>query len=462
MDIVVTTNFDYLIEQSLPKLFIPPLPWKTTRVWKIHGDVRKPRTVATTIRRIGQAAFDEKLVNKLKRLLQGSHVIFIGYSGADPDLMPAFKTARMASVFWCVHKPEQLDPEKQTNIIYKDPCKTILANGTQIKWIVGDLQKDLLMPIEVVLSIKAKLPLIPTRDLLELNDLSSPLSKSMKWWRHDEAQQLSRLEKARAILRILYYIALCSSNPESAWILLIETTDAMAEDRSLSNYVYSEFRRDLHAFQAEAYCELGFLAQQVDNVATRLSESSLKISGSTLENQVGQLFIRAKDHLTDILSLQFEDAVQVQFLLTASKILTSLANSRSAEGKTRNIQDADEMLKKGFKICNKAKINSEKRNILKARCYSNLAVLREAQGEFEKSLLFWGNAERLFRRSGDFYNYIDTSFNISLLLINLNRLEEAERYYKEARNMLDSFPNIRLEGKAEKLRKLLHEIQDQE
>jgi hypothetical protein len=140
IDSIVTTNFDSLIEQSLSEVSRNASS-VIKRIWKIHGDIRKPPSMVTTMRRVGRTAFDEDLVDTLRRLLDGSHVIFFGYSGMDPDLMPAFKTANMASVYWCVKAGNQ------NSILDRDPCKTMIANRIPIRWITGDLQKAFLSPI---------------------------------------------------------------------------------------------------------------------------------------------------------------------------------------------------------------------------------------------------------------------------------------------------------------------------
>jgi len=478
VDYIITTNFDNLIEQSLPKQSLSSIG---THIWKIHGDIHKPHTVATTMRRIGQAAFDENLVSKLRGILEGSRVLFIGYSGADPDLMPAFITAQIKSAYWCVYKSEELNPEEKTSLINKNPCKTIQNNKIPIRWIIGDLQKEVLLPIAYKLKI---LPKNFKTENAYFEEDRSPLTKSIDKWKHNFFKRLSSIEKARSILQILYDIALYSSEPIDAWVLLIETANALAEDSALINNKYPKFERDLHAFQAEAYLKIAEFIEQLDNhlttspvvdnlgelgvsqfndVKNKLGQLPFKINGSTPHEQVGQLFVHAKNHLTTILPLDFQDAVQIQAMLNISTILATLASSsNNSDDERRDLQGAEEILKLGLRICNSGDVNPDQGNLLEARCRANLAVVYIRQGNPVEGSHLLGQAERLFRKAGDLYGYIVTCIDISLLYKDVYSrskdeiyIKEAWKYYKSASDLLASFPNNNLNDKVDELRELL-------
>ena len=473
IDYIVTTNFDSLIEQSLSEASRNTKP-DATHIWKIHGDIRTPPSMVATMRRVGQTAFDEDLVNKLRELLDGSQVIFIGYSGMDPDLMPAFKTAKMASVYWCVYNPEELKAGNKNSIIDRDPCKTIKEKNTPVWWIIGDLQTELLSRIaEKVFDAHTKSSTFLTRSEPEGEDHRSgvsPLEESIIKWEHNFFRRLSPVQKARAILQILYYIALYSPEPHKAWMLLIEAADAIEKDRAFSKFRNSEFNRDLHAFQAEAYLKLAELVQQLsnavflkhsvqlDDLVEKLNQAPLKIDSSNTYEIVHRLFVRAKDKLTPLLPLPFRDGVQVQALLNASTILMSLASGRSEENAVRNLQGAEKMLEKGLVIADRARMDPDKRNLLKARCYSNLAILSIGQGNPQAGLHYFGKAESLFKHSGDLYSYAATCINTGLFLMDVYQgykiemyKDEAKKYYKNAKSTLDSFPNDSLAEAAARL-----------
>ena len=404
IDNIITTNFDCLIEQCLPKRF--PLLHSAVRdrVWHIHGSIDAPSSIATTLHRIGRAAFDEKLLKRLTTVLDASHVLFIGYSGADPDLMPAFMKAKMASVFWCILKPKEID-----NNAAKDPWKAIQAK-TAIRWIVGDLYEELFGKIALRLGIQSE------EKIPACKDTESPLDECTKKWEQNETERLSPDEKARIILQILYDTALYSSESKSAetWELLIVTARALAEDPALSNYWYSEFRRDLHVFQAEANLYLANLA-----------------AGD--KNRTRDFLVRAKDHLTTVLPLHKKDAVQVQALLDMGA-LVSEENPRAAEA----------MFKEGLEICNQAQMASGKGRLLKARCYANLAGLCLDENKLE-CLNLLDRAEKLFKESGDLYSYVGTCMNISRLYIEIGKIAEAKSYCDKAKDILRTFPNQFLE-----------------
>ena len=493
IDHIITTNFDTLIEQSLTTAYAPSSVPDGKRVWKIHGDLQTPTSMATTMRRIGQTAFDEGLVKQLRDLLEGSHVIFIGYSGMDPDLMPAFKTATMKSVYWCVYDPEELNIKNENAILHRDPCKTIAAKGTQIHWIVGDLQKELLFPVSASLlngdtDFLASVTNSKGSDKIDRSRIS-PLQKSMEQWEHSYFRRLSAIEKARAMLQILYSIALYSPASHRAWILLLETADAMEGDKALWKGHNSEFARDLHAFRAEAYLKLGERVQQLyhtlvaqilpqpvplqNDPARQLEEilNDLYESPLPIENfkpgpvsPAGQLYMHARNHLTPILPLAFQDALQVQALLNASTILVFWASPMSEERAHRNLEGAKKMLEQGIQITAQAKMDNQRRDLLKARCCSNLAVLYIESGNPPEALQLFEEAERLFKKSGDLYSYAGTCINLGSFLIDMYKgfhiqmyKDEAEKYWKNATLTLNAFPNPMLNDKVRDLERMLSE-----
>lgn len=501
IDSIVTTNFDSLIEQSLSEVS-RNAPSVAKRIWKIHGDIRRPSSMVTTMRRVGQTAFNEDLVKDLRMLLDGSHVIFIGYSGMDPDLMPAFKTANMASVYWCVYRPEELKAGNENSIIDRDPCKTI-KKETPIWWILGDLQTELLIPVaERVFDkdTKDSIPLPSNKpEIRKTCESVSPLDASITKWERSRFRRLSPVQKASAVLRILYYIALYSPKPHIAWAFMIEAVNAMEKNGPLSKDRYAEFRRDLHTFQAEAFLQLGELVQQLsreaqaeallspgvqrylflfkrteflkhsvqlDEVVDKIRSLQLDNDGANASELVGQLFVRSKNLLTPLLPLPFRDSAQVQACLHASTILMYLAGRRSEEDESRNLQGALEMLEKGITICDHAKMNPDKKNSLKAHCYSNLAILYSGQDNLVDGLRFFSKAEILFKNSGDINSYAIACINMGLFLMHVYRdykiemyKDEATKYYQKAKSTLDSFPNDSLAEALERLaRELLEEI----
>ena len=501
IDRLVTTNFDSLIEQSLSEGSRDSSG--DMRIWKIHGDIRRPLSMVTTMRRVGQTAFDEDLVKDLKELLDGSHVIFIGYSGLDPDLMPAFKTANMACVYWCVYRAEELKAGDNNSIMDRDPCKTIHKNGTPIRWIIGDLQTEFLSPLaEKVFDTQARnSPSLASSEragLVDPRDVS-PLEVSSRKWERNIFRRLSPAQKAGALLQILYDIALYSPEPQEALMVLIEAAEAMEKHLAFSKDRKSKFKRDLGAFQAEAYLKLAELVGQLSKdaivdalsdpetrrnldifkravfpkgpiplwaVVEKLHQPPLNISSSRNDEIVHQLFVRAKDQLTPILPLPFRDSIQVQALLNASTILMSLAGGRSAEGAFRNVQGAEKLLEDGLAIADRASMGPDRRNYLKARCYSNLAVLSMSQGNLQRVLHYFGTAESLFKQAGDLYSYAGVCINTGLFLMDMYRAtrikmhaEEAAKYHQRAISTLNSFPNDGLAGAAARLgRELSGEI----
>lgn len=94
-DLIITTNYDTLFEEAYGREISTillnsdlPLATKRTKLYKIHGDIKRPETILIT-----QADYtnffrkqDKPLWNKVKSLMAEKTVIFLGYSLADQNI----------------------------------------------------------------------------------------------------------------------------------------------------------------------------------------------------------------------------------------------------------------------------------------------------------------------------------------------------------------------------------------
>lgn len=151
-DVVITTNFDCLIEESIRLLGGNPLSlcsnddfanWRQlvhgkTPVYKIHGSFRRydestiiltPETIQATLSTV-TAGVDELMLPETKRdflidVTRDSSLIVAGYSGGDDlDIVPTFNLLSPARLMWLVHSS---DTESQE--VTEQKKLSLLATG---------------------------------------------------------------------------------------------------------------------------------------------------------------------------------------------------------------------------------------------------------------------------------------------------------------------------------------------
>lgn len=89
--VILTTNFDRLLERALADEGRDATPWVVTQPWsdrvlyKLHGSTGAPETLRHTFRTVNQR-FDTATAQALAGLTAGS-VAVVGYAGADPDVV---------------------------------------------------------------------------------------------------------------------------------------------------------------------------------------------------------------------------------------------------------------------------------------------------------------------------------------------------------------------------------------
>lgn len=108
-NVVVTTNFDCLIEEAATQMGVP-FTLALARsdavqsvVFKIHGSVGDLRSIALTIDQVG-AGLGPARARYFQELLVGKTVLVLGYSGNDPlDILPVMREAAYSRIIWLDH-----------------------------------------------------------------------------------------------------------------------------------------------------------------------------------------------------------------------------------------------------------------------------------------------------------------------------------------------------------------------
>lgn len=106
---VITTNFDMMIEQALDAGAIPydrgtlGCSSKDAILFKIHGSIDNPASLALTIDQVGAGLGPER-TRSLHKVIRGRVVLVLGYSGNDQlDILPALRAGPYDRIVWLVH-----------------------------------------------------------------------------------------------------------------------------------------------------------------------------------------------------------------------------------------------------------------------------------------------------------------------------------------------------------------------
>lgn len=112
---VWTTNLDMGVENAfggaVPTAGVPRRDFDRTGpgvLLKLHGSAEDPASMAFTDKQLVTPLPDE-VVERLASLVEGKHLVFYGYQGADPDLAPLLDEAmrRAGRVTWLVAEGQQ-------------------------------------------------------------------------------------------------------------------------------------------------------------------------------------------------------------------------------------------------------------------------------------------------------------------------------------------------------------------
>ena len=103
---VITTNQDILIENAAARLGV------SSDVLHLHGRCDRPASVITLISQY-MAGLPGATVVRLREKLRARHVLVLGYSGRDRDVMDVLEQSEVAHVQWVQHPGSGMSPELQ-------------------------------------------------------------------------------------------------------------------------------------------------------------------------------------------------------------------------------------------------------------------------------------------------------------------------------------------------------------
>lgn len=108
-NVVVTTNFDTLIEEAATRsatsftLALRRTPAARSVIFKIHGSLADLPSLALTIDQVGAGLGTDRAAY-FRELLAGKTVLVLGYSGNDPlDILPVLREGAYRRVVWLDH-----------------------------------------------------------------------------------------------------------------------------------------------------------------------------------------------------------------------------------------------------------------------------------------------------------------------------------------------------------------------
>lgn len=169
-DIVITTNFDNLMEtairlsgvepfvighESLAKYALRPISGKPT-IMKIHRDA----VFGGFNSKLNTSVLSPNWSTSLLQILKDYVPIVIGYTGTDNSLMQVIREHPFSKIYWC-HMPEELPKESITSLLNKSRNKQFeneSSNGYAVEISGFDdvivLIHDALSPQEQIISSK--------------------------------------------------------------------------------------------------------------------------------------------------------------------------------------------------------------------------------------------------------------------------------------------------------------------
>lgn len=394
LDQLITTNFDICLEEAWMErsfFFRRLIPsWKTLRwlipIWKIHGCITDPNSLITTFRRLGGKTFDQKFLGQLTNLLDNKIVVFLGYSGLDPDLIPAFTNAKMALVYWNVYEGVGKRP-------CNEPWRSIIGNGTEISWLLGDVYEDVLKPLGDLLGLA---PPFVNGDVGVSAGTQQGVEGAIAHWEANSSIRMKSSEKLLSLLQLLYTRAAFNEDSGDIWWMLIAVADTAERILQSSGMLENDLLRDLHTFRSEAYLYL------LD-------------------------WKKAQDCLAAALKLDGTDLILIKALLNASVYL-ALAEP--------NGEAVERCLDTAFRLVRQLDRKKYDWHQMEARCFANQATINAQRGEFVLSYKSFKRAERLFVQAGDLYGYAGNAINRIRLSTKLSLRRDAARCFAEAKERL--------------------------
>lgn len=125
---LVTTNFDLLLERTS----------RIAPVLHLHGEIDSLDTVVATIRRVGRGLPPSTAVAMDELLRWADHLVVIGYSGNDRDVMDVIESNPPVSVDWVVRSTEDWAFHNLARLADRAEVVAIVTDLRELSDLVGD------------------------------------------------------------------------------------------------------------------------------------------------------------------------------------------------------------------------------------------------------------------------------------------------------------------------------------
>lgn len=409
VDHIIITNFDCLIEAALTEE-----GYDSDRVWKIHGSLGDNAQLITTFRRVGKRLFDLSILRELESMLEDSHVLFIGYGGTDPDLLPALTQAHIRTIDWIEIK--DLTDFNQPTL--RKLCK---ATG-EFRWIQGDLY-TLMEAVAGELRLEDCISPGVIDNGAAKKARQDKLVHHMQSWESDPQRRLTESEKILAVLQLMYNIAPLLEDEsfehppglswDAVWSDIYRLAEAYQQKLIAEDAPFGSIQCDLHNFQAEACLQRASILRQ--------------------RSERQKLYQKAGPHLKAVLTRGDFNHVYVQTLLN-SGVLSAGEENWQAAGKF--LAGARQMVG-GPQLA-----GYEYRLQLQARIEANLAVYYAFTGKKRRSRKAFDSAHQLFKECGDLRGYFECCLKAAEMYLAVGKRNKAIAYSEMAAGVLTGLPTV--------------------
>lgn len=178
--VIITANQDLLLERAASLLKRKP------RILHLHGRCDRIETIVTLISQY-LGGLERSVLRRFRSQVSGAHVIVLGYSGRDRDVMAALAAANPKSVTWIRHKNSHLYPElERAQRVLGRKLKIVRTDTTA--WLKRRLGTNRCRKLEQIVRSLASRP--------------ADISPAMR----DSYRRISVLKRNRAVAKLLEHI----------------------------------------------------------------------------------------------------------------------------------------------------------------------------------------------------------------------------------------------------------------
>jgi tetratricopeptide (TPR) repeat protein len=472
--LVVTTNFDTLLERALQHEQQPfevrvgaeaSAAWiagafaagsrgSPVRIWKVHGDMAdaddpaRHHRIVTTLNQIGPAP-SRPIAEGIRAGLDGRAVLMLGYSANDRDLAAELAAIRCRRLYWNV-----LSIDEQTPI-----HRIMSAHGAAASWLVGDIN-EALGALASAAGLRARAGGSSPTAFAAItpdewqNHIVGRLRRILDAWDDDPSRRIEPPRKMLVVATILRIVGLARAAVALGRALL--PAEGTIEPEILFELGRSCIRLGDAAGAQDAFSRAlqGFEKQGNDNAQAL---ALIELAGLALANGAAaraqeqlaravRLAERADNPVTQAdgwseLAHQHKMAGQIEQSRTSAekaRVLYARVGSVAGEAKSAaflgglaqlqgNAAAAETQYRLALEL---DRLAGDARG--EATALNRLGEIRREQRDWAGALALYEEAAELYTRAGDRDGQAAALNNIGIVLTELGMLERAEQLLKES------------------------------